>query len=52
MNCANLAKFVGIPLSCVILLGSSVAARGQTAPANREGQGRGHGDSGLEQGHG
>jgi competence protein ComEA len=32
MTCANFAKLVAIPLSCVVLLTSSVATQGQTAP--------------------
>jgi competence protein ComEA len=32
MTCATVAKLVAIPLSCVILLNSSVATQGQTAP--------------------
>jgi competence protein ComEA len=33
MSCANLAKLVAVPLSCVALLSTSVAAQGQTAPS-------------------
>jgi competence protein ComEA len=32
MNCANFAKLVSVPLSCVIILSTAVATRGQTAP--------------------
>ncbi len=32
MTCANFAKLLAIPLSCVILLSTSVAAQAQTAP--------------------
>src|ERR1700678_3262344 len=33
MSCANFAKLVAVPLSCVVLLSSSVATQGQTAPS-------------------
>ena len=32
MNCANFAKLVSVPLSCIILVSTSVATHGQTAP--------------------
>jgi competence protein ComEA len=32
MSCANFAKLVAVPLSCVVLLSTSVATQGQTAP--------------------
>ena len=32
MTSANFAKLVAVPLSCVILLGSSVATQGQAPP--------------------
>jgi competence protein ComEA len=33
MSCANFAKLVAVPLSCVVLLSTSVATQGQTAPS-------------------
>ena len=33
MSCTNFAKLVAVPLSCVVLLSTSVATQGQTAPS-------------------
>jgi competence protein ComEA len=33
MSCASFAKLVAVPLSCVVLLSTSVATQGQTAPS-------------------